>query len=240
MQKAGRRLDNWYNAVDDGHSVNDIFTEDVTIIRHVTDSRTGECTTVCLVMADLARQHPDTFGTRKKHCLSELHDAAHCVTYVQSYEISVDESQRTWRQSSIRIRVYDPNQDYKLSLGIIFFSERDLMENRVLHGYSTGSTDAATLTAAAGPVKCEAGRKSAAPPLNFGLGRNLVAALCPGQQESDCGTSKQGQVAHLPPPIATTGQGTPENAHVPGKRSASPVLDAYPASKKERSQQVAG
>lgn len=214
MQKSAARLNNWYNATDE-LGVADIFTDDVAIIRHVTDSTTGARTTACMGAADLKRQRPNTFGSRKKYELSEVHDPLHCISYVQSYEISIDEQRRTWRQSSMRIRMYDPTRGYKLALGVIFFSERDLMQNRVLHG----------CTATNGAHAAAAERRNSGISASGDPGNVATAALADvpraGPRSPDRGGAAPAAVA------AATGA----RSRTSQKRAAPPPAQASPSKK---------
>jgi hypothetical protein len=117
-------LDRWYTKSHDV-SVHDVFCADVAIIRHVTDLSTGARSTVCFGFDALQTQTPAAFGHRRKHTLAEMHVPQCYLSFIQSYEVTIDNQKRTWRQSSLRIRMYDPRRNYKLRFGLIFYSERD-------------------------------------------------------------------------------------------------------------------
>jgi hypothetical protein len=132
VQHTGELLDQWYHS--NTHlELHDIFCPSVAILRHVTDEATGVRSTSCMGIDDLRCQTPYTFGSRKKHVLAELHDPRYYLSYVQSYEIITDSEGRPWRQSSLRVRAYDPQQGYRLAVAVIFYSERERLQNHVLH-----------------------------------------------------------------------------------------------------------
>lgn len=133
VQESSERLDKWFTNQSRATSFDDTFTSDVAVLRHVTDFETGKRSTVCFGKDTLQKQTSDSFGQRNKHNLAEVVIPQQYMTFVQSYEVTKDAEGRQWRQSSLRIRVLDPNQNYKLRLGLIFYSERDsLPQQRML------------------------------------------------------------------------------------------------------------
>lgn len=115
MQEASARLDRWYHSQDT--PIENTFTQDVVIIRHVTDFVTGAQTTRCFTYADLCKQTQSFFGReRSKHVLGETNVPQHYLGMTQCYEVTRDSSGQAWRQSSIRVRVFDPLNNYKLKV----------------------------------------------------------------------------------------------------------------------------
>lgn len=115
MQEASARLDRWYHSQDT--PIESTFSPDVAIIRHVTDFVTGSQTTRCFTYADLRNQTQSFFGReRSKHVLGETNVPQHYLGMTQCYEVTRDSEGQAWRQSSIRIRVFDPLDNYKLKV----------------------------------------------------------------------------------------------------------------------------
>jgi hypothetical protein len=117
-------LDKWFANPSLGIAFEDTFTPDVAILRHVTDFKTGKRSTVCFGKETIAKQDQQFFGERSKHVMAEVIIPQAYMTFVQSYEVTKGAEGRQWRQSSLRVRVLDPSQAYKLRLGMIFYSER--------------------------------------------------------------------------------------------------------------------
>lgn len=215
VQRTGDLLNRWYaagggidDAAHDAVNAADVFTPSVVTIRHITDLVTGARQTACMGIKDLHKQTPATFGKRSKYPLAEFHDPDNCISYIQSYEIIEDASGKPWRQSSIRVRVYDPLDGFKLRLGIIFHSERDELPNRLLHasvaaasrckpalslGSSGGATPRAAPLGTEPPTRCTSAAPPAALGERSGTVKQLVAtpALSPStkRSRSDAGTS---------------------------------------------------
>jgi hypothetical protein len=133
VQAASARLDKWFANQSRNAPLDETFTRDVAIIRHVTDFETGERRAVCFGRERLSHQTASSFGQRSKHLLAEVLIPQHYLTFVQSYEVTHDSQGRSWRQSSLRIRVFDPSDGYKLKLGLIFYSERDCLPKNMLN-----------------------------------------------------------------------------------------------------------
>ena len=127
-------MDKWFLNQSKEISFDDTFTPDVAVLRHITDFETGKRSTVCYGKETLQKQTGDFFGQRTKHLLSEVFVPEQYMTFVQSYEVTKEADGCQWRQSSLRIRVLDPNHNYKLRLGMIFYSERDCLPPRMLKG----------------------------------------------------------------------------------------------------------
>lgn len=128
MKEASARLDRWYHSQD--CPIETTFTHDVAVIRHVTDFATGAQATRCFTFDDLRKQTRVSFGReRSKHVLGETHVPQHFMSMTQCYEVTRDSSGQPWRQSSIRVRVFDPLDNYKLKVGLILYSERDKFPN---------------------------------------------------------------------------------------------------------------
>jgi hypothetical protein len=90
---------------------------------------------------------------------------------MQVYEVTVDDDNVSWRNSSIRVRFYDPAQGYRISRGFILRSERDQLTGRVIR--PPGPASAAQCCAkrpAATPAVAEpaAKRPASAAPLQLG------------------------------------------------------------------------
>lgn len=134
MMESSERLDKWFANQSKETSFDDTFTPDVAVLRHITDFETGKRSTVCYGPETLQKQTGNFFGQRTKHLLAEVVIPEQYMTFVQSYEVTKEADGRQWRQSSLRIRVLDPNQSYKLRLGMIFYSERDCLPPRMLKG----------------------------------------------------------------------------------------------------------
>lgn len=134
LQESSERLDKWFANQSKETSFDDTFTPDVAVLRHITDFETGKRSTVCYGPETLQKQTWNFFGQRTKHLLAEVVIPEQYMTFVQSYEVTKEADGRQWRQSSLRIRVLDPNQSYKLRLGMIFYSERDCLPPRMLKG----------------------------------------------------------------------------------------------------------
>lgn len=124
VQESSIRLDKWFANQAKDVPFEDTFTQDVAVLRHITDFQTGKRSTVCYGRETLERQDKGFFGERTKHVLAEVVVPQQCMTFVQSYEVTKEADGSQWRQSSMRIRVLDPSDDYKLRLGLIFYSER--------------------------------------------------------------------------------------------------------------------
>lgn len=127
-------MDKWFANQSKEIAFDDTFTPDVAVLRHITDFETGKRSTVCYGKQTLQKQTGSFFGQRTKHLLAEVVVPEQYMTFVQSYEVTKEADGQQWRQSSLRIRVLDPNQNYKLRLGMIFYSERDCLPPRMLKG----------------------------------------------------------------------------------------------------------
>eukprot|EP00892_Ulva_mutabilis_P005053 jgi/Ulvmu1/291/UM001_0295.1 len=131
MKEASARMDRWYHTQDS--PIESTFTPDVIVIRHVTDFVTGAQSTRCFTVEDLSKQTPYWFGgERSMHVLAETHVPQQYFSMMQCYEVTRDSSGQPWRQSSVRVRVFDPQHNYKLKMGLILYSERDKFPNAQL------------------------------------------------------------------------------------------------------------
>lgn len=135
MQEATARLDRWYHSHD--CPIEDTFSPEVVVVRHVTDFVTGAQATRCFTFDDLRKQTRVSFGReRSKHVLGETHVPHHCLSMTQCYEVTRDSSGQPWRQSSIRVRVFDPLDNYKLKVRLCFLQPRTLqLQQRAPNAY---------------------------------------------------------------------------------------------------------
>lgn len=115
MQEVSARMDRWYHTHD--APIESTFAPDVVVIRHVTDFASGTQTTRCFTFEDLSKQTKSWFGReRSMHVLGETHLPQHYISMMQCYEVTRDSTGQPWRQSSFRVRVFDPLQNYKLKV----------------------------------------------------------------------------------------------------------------------------
>lgn len=146
MQAADKRIGAWYKDSTVMEPA-EVFCPDVVIFRGLA-SPEGDRNTILMTFEDLRTiVQPHCSPRRKYHCLAQLHDPQHCVSYHQGYEVNIDDNGCFLRQSSIRVRVYDPRQDYKLRTAIILMSDPEAANSRVIRSADLKQpTDMAGLT----------------------------------------------------------------------------------------------
>lgn len=112
--------------------------------------------------------------------------------FLQAYEITVDADNVSWRNSSLRVRFYDPAQGYKISRALILRSERDRLSGRVIrpHAAPPSCAPAVKRHADADAAGAPGAKRSAAageggaelPTASVGTSPDLVPAAQPLQQ----------------------------------------------------------